>query len=132
MKRLLAVALLALLAAATPALADPLTVHVGETWLFTLDHGQPANARKAGATATPAHGEIKISVQSLFGTMMTITNSSAQGYTYQAQLIGTDGNTATVRTCTLPPGNLPTLESWPEKAAAVRVADFKPAKGGRC
>jgi hypothetical protein len=38
----------------------------------------------------------------------------------------------TARTCTLPPGNQPTLESWPQKAAAVRIGGFKPASGGRC
>lgn len=123
---------LALLAAATPALADPLTVHAGETWLFTIDHGQPANARKAEATATATHGEIKISVRNLLGTMMTMSNSGAQGYTYEAQLIGPDGKAATARTCTLPPENQPTLESWPQKAAAVRIGNFKAAKGGRC
>jgi hypothetical protein len=129
MSRLLA---FAFLAAAAPAPAEPLTVRTGETWLFTLDHGDPAHARKSAATAAPARGEIKVAVRSLFGTMMTITNNSAQGYTFQAQLVGGDGAAVTARTCTLPPGNQPTLESWPQKAAAVRIGSFRPATGGRC
>ena len=120
------------LIAASPAIAEPLTVHIGETWLFTLDHGEPAKARKAEATAKPAKGEIKVGVRSLLGTMMTISNNSPMGYTFQAQLVGADGKTQNVRSCGLPPGNQPALESWPQKAAAVRIFDFKPAKGGRC
>ena len=127
MKLLLALAL----AASSPAPA-PLTVPIGENWIFKIDHGQPAEARKVEATAKPAKGQVKISVRSLFGTMVTITNNSAQGYTFHAELIGADGKAVTARTCTLPPGNQPTLESWSQKATAVRIGDFKPAKGGRC
>jgi hypothetical protein len=125
-------ALVAALVASAPALAEPLTVPVGETWLFRLDHGEPAKARKVEATARPAPGEMKVSLRSLFGTMMTISNNSAQGYTFQAQIVGADGKLVVARTCTLPPGNQPALENWPQKATAVRVSDFKPAKGGRC
>ena len=119
------------LATSSPAPA-PLTVPVGENWIFAIDHGQPAHARKVAETAKPAKGQVKVSVRALFGTMMTITNNSAQGYTFHAELIGGDGKALTARTCTLPPGNSPALESWPQKAAAVRIGDFKPAKGGRC
>ena len=122
----------ALLAAATPALAEPLTIRTGETWLFTLDHGDPARARKAEASASPARGEIKVNVRALLGTMMTVTNNSPQGYTFQAQLIGADGKAVNARACGAPPNNQPALESWPQKAAAVRIGSFKPAKGGRC
>lgn len=126
--------LIALVIAALPApvVAVQLTVRAGETWMFRIDHGEPVDARKIGATAAPAVGEVKLAVRSLFGTDMTITNNSAQGYTFEAQLIGADGKTVTAHTCTLPPGNLPTLESWPQKAAAIRVGNFKPANGGRC
>jgi len=125
MTLLLAIAL----AASSPA---PLTVPVGENWIFAIDHGQPAHARKVAEKAKPAKGEVKISVRALFGTMMTVTNNSRKGYTFKAELIGVDGKAAPARTCTLPPGNQPTLESWSQKAAAVRIGDFKPAKGGRC
>ena len=122
----------ALLAAATPALAEPLTVRTGETWLFSIDHGQPANARKAEASAKPPPGQVKVTVRALFGTMMTVTNNSPQGYTFQAQLIGADGKAVNVRACGLPPDNQPALESWPQKAVAVRIGEFRLAKSGRC
>ena len=123
---------LALLASATSTIAAPLTVRTGETWLFTIDQGEPAHPRKIDATQAPARGEVKVSVRALFGTMMTITNNSAQGYTFEARLIGADGKAVAARTCTLPPGNQPALETWPQKAAAVRIGTFKPATGGRC
>ena len=124
--------LFALVLVASAAIAEPLTVRTGETWLFTIDHGEPAHARKVDATVKPASGEVKVSVRSLFGTMMTISNNSPQGYTFQAQLLGANGAATNVRACGLPPNNQPALESWPQKAAAVRIFDFKPAKGGRC
>ena len=124
--------LFALALVASPAIAEPLTVHTGETWLFTIDQGEPGRARKVNATAKPASGEVKVSVRSLFGTMMTISSNSPQGYTFQAQLLGANGAATNVRACGLPPNNQPALESWPQKAGAVRIFDFKPAKGGRC
>lgn len=124
--------LFALALVASPAIAEPLTVHTGETWLFTIDQGEPGRARKVNATAKPASGEVKVSVRSLFGTMMTISSNSPQGYTFQAELLGANGAAMNVRACGLPPNNQPALESWPQKAAAVRIFDFKPAKGGRC
>jgi hypothetical protein len=122
----------ALIAAAMPALAEPLTVRPGETWLFTLDHGDPARPRKVEATTAPARGEMKVSVRALFGTMMTIINNSAQGYVFQAQLIGADGKAVNARSCGAPANNQPALESWPQKAAALRIGSFRPATGGRC
>ena len=109
-----------------------LTVHAGETWLFTIRRGEPAHARKVEATAAPRPGEVKVSVKPVFGTMMTISNNSPQGYTFEAQLIGADGKATAARTCTLPPGNQPALETWQQKASAVRIGKFRPAKGGRC
>ena len=37
---------LPLLLAASPVSAKGLTVHMGETWVFAIDRGQPARARK--------------------------------------------------------------------------------------
>ena len=122
----------ALTAAPVPAVAEPLTVRTGETWLFRIDRGEPASAHKVAATAKPPRGEVKVAVRALLGTMMTISNNSAQGYTFEAQLVGADGKAVTARTCTLPPGNQPALESWAQKAVAVLIGSFKPAKGGRC
>ena len=127
-----AVLLALAIAVESGAAAAPLTVRVGEDMLFVIDRGQPVNARKADPSSKPARGEVKVGVRSFSGTMMTLTNNSAQGYTFRAQLIGTGGKAVNARTCTLPPGNQPTLESWPQEAAAVRIGDFKPAKGGRC
>jgi hypothetical protein len=127
-----AVLLALAIAVGSGAAAAPLTVRVGENMLFVIDRGQPVNARKADPSSKPARGEVKVGVRSFSGTMMTLTNNSAQGYTFKAELIGTGGKAVNARTCTLPPGNQPTLESWPQEAAAVRIGDFKPAKGGRC
>lgn len=120
------------LAICTPALAEPLNVRAGETWLFTIGQGEPAHARKVKATSSPGQGEVKVSVRAVFGTMMTISNNSPQGYTFKAELIGADGKAVTARSCTLPPGNQPALENWPQKALAVRIGSFRPASGGRC
>ncbi len=126
--------LLALALAAIPALAAaaPLTVRTGETWLFRIDRGQPANARKVAPETAPPRGQVKVSVRAAFGTMMTITNNSAQGYTFDTQLIDAEGKAVAARSCTLPANNQPALENWPQKAAAVRIGNFNPAKGGRC
>jgi hypothetical protein len=126
------IALLPLSLIATATVAAPLTVRVGDNILFAIDHGQPVRARFVEASAKPARGEVKVSVRSLFGTMMTITNNSTQAYTFHAELVGADGKAVAARTCTLPPDNQPALESWPQKARAVRIGDFRPAKGGRC
>jgi len=127
-----ALLVLALATLSAPAVAGSLTVQMGETWMFTIDRGEPVRTRKVDAAAKPGPGEVKASVRSLFGTMMTITNNSRQGYSFKAELVGADGKAVTARTCTLSPGNQPALESWPQKAAAVRIGSFKPAKGGRC
>ena len=115
-----------------PAIAAPLTVRTGETWLFRIDHGEPVQAHEVPPAAKPARGEVKVAVRALFGTMMTISNNSAQGYSFKAELIGADGKALAARACGLPPNNQPALESWPQKAAAVRIGEFKPAAGGRC
>ena len=47
--------------------------------------------------------------------------------TFKAELIGGNGRVMQARTCTLPARGRPVLESWPQKAKAVRVGDFKPA-----
>lgn len=126
------VSALVLAAMGLPASGEPLTVRAGETWLFTLHAGDPAHARKIEPAASPASGEVKVSVRAFMGTMMTISNNSPQGYTFKAELIDAGGKAVTARTCTLPPGNQPALESWPKTAAAVRIGTFKPASGGRC
>ena len=123
---------LALAAAPLPAIAAPLTVRTGETWVFRIDKGEPAQAHKTNPAAKPARGQVKVAVRSLFGTMMTISNNSDQGYSFKAELIDSDGKAVAARACGLPAKNQPALESWPQKAAAVRIGSFKPASGGVC
>ena len=130
MKRLLLGAIFA--ATSAMATAAPLTVRPGETWLFKIDRGQPTRAQPARSDTPSPRGQVKVSVRAAFGTMMTITNNSAQAYTFDAQLIGSGGKAVAARSCTLPPKNQPTLENWPQKAAAVRIGNFKPTKGGNC
>jgi hypothetical protein len=121
-----------LLVAASPVQAAGLTIQVGETWLFTLKNGEPANARKVAPSATIPKGQIKAAVRSILGTAMTVTNNSPIAYTFRAELVS--GGKATVaRSCTLPPNARPTFEQWEQKADAVRISGFKIADAdGHC
>ena len=114
-----------LLALAAPAVAAPLTMHVGETWIFAIRGGQPAAARKVTTATTPAKGQVRASVSALGGTTMTLTNATGLAYTFRAELIGSDGKAATARSCTLPAGNRQAFESWQQPAVAVRIGEFK-------
>jgi hypothetical protein len=121
-----------LLIAAAPAQAAGLTVRTGETWLFTIKNGEPAQARKVTPSAKIGKRQIKVSVRSILGTAMTVTNNSPIAYTFRAELIS--GGKATVaRSCTLPAKARPVFEQWEQKADAVRISEFKVAgAGGRC
>ncbi len=121
--------MLALLAAA-PLAAKPLTVRTGETWLFTIAKGQPAKARKAAANASPAPGEMKVTLQPLMGTTMTVTNNSKFDYAYRATLILPDGKTGPAKSCAVPANGRLAIEHWSQRLAAVRLSDFKPAPAG--
>ena len=116
----------ALLATASIAHTAPLTVRAGESWLFTIKNGQPADPRKTGPTTKPAKGEVMATVRSLFGTTMIVSNNSPVTYTFVAELLPGKNMTA-VRTCTLPAGGKPTLEQWDQKADAVRISNFRAA-----
>jgi hypothetical protein len=130
--RLTGLALLLAAAPATAASSPGLTVKTGETWQFSLFHGQPIKARKASADAKPAPGQIQVTVRSLLGTTMTISSNNPTAFTYQAELIGADKPVA-ARSCALPPDGRLSFESWPQKADAVRLSNFKVApKGGAC
>ncbi len=121
-----------LLIAAAPAQAAGLTVRTGETWLFTIKNGEPAQARKVTPSAKIGKRQIKVSVRSILGTAMTVTNNSPIAYTFRAELIS--GGKATVaRSCTLPAKARPVFEQWEQKADAVRISEFKVAGAdGRC
>ena len=130
MNRILPFALLAALSA--PLAAKPLVVATGESWIFTIERGQPAKARRVAPTVKARPGEVQVSVRSMMGTTMTISSNNKRAYTFRAELLGT-GAALKARSCTLPANGRPALESWPQAATAVRLSDFKPAPAaGNC
>jgi hypothetical protein len=132
MSRILLPFVLAASFGASPLAAKPLVVGTGESWIFTIERGQPARARRVAPSTKPGKGEVHVSVRSMLGTMMTIASNNPVAYTFRAELLGTKGP-GTVRACTLPANGRPALESWPKAANGVRISDFKPATaGGSC
>ena len=122
----------ALLATASVVGAQPLTVRAGESWIFKVNDGQPANAHKVQPVAKPGKGELMISVRALFGTTMIVTNNSAVAYRFNAELVPARNMTA-LRTCSLPTGAKPIVEQWNQRADAVRVSNFRATENeGRC
>jgi hypothetical protein len=120
------------LVAAAPAVAAPLTVAAGESWVFSVQRGEPVRARRVKPAARPAAGQIKVTIIAGMGTAMTVTNYTGTAYTFRAELIGAP-NDAKSRTCTLPASRSPVLEYWPVKAKAVRIGTFKAAgPNGSC
>ena len=113
-----------LLVAAVPAQAVGLTVRTGETWIFTVKNGEPAQARRVTPSAKIPKGQIKVTVRPMLGTAMTVTNNSPLAYTYQAELLS-GGKASVARSCTLPPNTRPSFEQWRQKADAVRIGGFK-------
>lgn len=123
---------LLLLLAPIAAQAKPLTVRMGESWVFQVDKGEPVKARKVASSAKPAKGEIMVSAKSFLGIMLTAVNGTGQGWTFKAELL-VGGKASPARTCTLPASRIPTMEQWQgKKADAVRISGFRPAKGGNC
>ena len=120
----------AALLVASPLAAKPLTVHMGETWIFAVSSGQPAKARKVDAKIAPASGEMKVSLSSLMGTTMTIANNSKYDYAYRATLVLTDGKTGPAKSCAVPANGRLAIEHWTQKVSAIRLSDFKPAPAG--
>ena len=127
--RLKVFALLALLAAA-PLSAKGLTVRMGETWVFAVANGQPVRARKVPATASPARNQIKVSLQPMLGTTMSVTNNSRFDYAYRASLIMPGGKAGAAKSCAVPAHGRVAIEHWQERVAAVRLSDFKAAPAG--
>lgn len=121
-----------LLASASAAHSAPLTVHTGESWVFTVENGEPANGRKVQSSARPGKGQLMISVRALFGTNMIVTNNSPVAYTFRAELLR-GGKVTAARPCDLPANGAPIFEQWSQKAEAVRIGHFKKAGSqGRC
>jgi hypothetical protein len=121
-----------LLLAAVPAQAAGLTVRTGETWIFSVKNGEPAQARKVASSAKIPKGQIKVAVRSMLGTAMTVTNNGPIAYTYRAELLS-GGKASVARSCTLPPNARPSFEQWQQNADAVRIGGFKIARAeGTC
>lgn len=123
---------LALLLAASPVAAAPLTVKTGESWMFAISRGQPVRARKVKPAVKPPPGQVMVTVTSMMGTTMTISSNNPSAYTYQAELVGA-GKAVPARSCTLPANGRLSFEHWPQKANAVRLSNFRLAgKDGSC
>ena len=118
------------LALATPAYAKPLTVRMGETWLFAVRDGAPVDARKTTSATVPAPGQLKVSLQPLFGATMTVTNASRFDYAYRATLVLPTGATGTAKSCVVPANGKTAIEQWTKPVAAVRLDRFKRAPAG--
>jgi len=127
--RFASLAFLSLLAA-SPLAAKPLTVHMGETWVFSVANGQPVKARKVGGKTTLAAGEMMVTVRPLMGTTMTVTNNSNYDYAYRASLILPGGKTGPAKSCAVPAHGKLAIEHWPQRVAAVRLSNFKRAPAG--
>ena len=128
-----ALALFTLLAAAPlSAKEQSLTVRTGETWVFSIQGGQPVRARKVDPSVRLLRGQVLVTVRSMMGTTMTISSNNPVGYTYKAELIGA-GKRISDRACTLPAERRVSFEHWPQTADAVRLSNFVPAPdGGNC
>jgi hypothetical protein len=130
--RMNALALLILTAAPTVAQSPGLTVKTGESWMFAISRGQPVRARKVKPTVKPPPGQVLVTLRAMMGTSLSIVSNNRQAFTYKAELIGAD-KPVPLRSCTLPANGRLTFEHWPQKAAAVRIGDFKVApKDGSC
>ena len=128
-----ALILFALLTAAPlSAKTTSLTVRTGETWIFSIQGGQPVRARKVDPSIRLLRGQVLVTVRSMMGTTMTISSNNPVGYTYKAELIGA-GRRISDRACTLPAERRVSFEHWPQTAEAVRLSNFQPAPdGGNC
>jgi hypothetical protein len=129
--RLIALGLL-LAAAPVQTRSGSLTVRTGETWVFSIQGGQPVRARKVDPSVRLLRGQVLVTVRSMMGTTMTISSNNPVGYTYKAELIGA-GKRISDRACTLPAERRVSFEHWPQTAEAVRLSNFLPAPdGGNC
>ncbi len=118
--------LLAMLIAA-PASAKPLTVRMGETWVFAVRHGAPVEARQVAASAALAPNQFKVSLQPMIGSTMTMTNYSRFDYSYRATLILPSGKAGSAKACAVPAHGRSAIEHWARPITAIRLDRFKRA-----
>ena len=127
-RRLVSALILAALAA--PLSAKPLTVGMGETWLFAVRNGSPVEVRKVAATTVPATGQFKVSLQPMLGSTMTMTNNSRFDYAYRATLVLPSGKPGAAKACAVPANGRVAIEQWTRPIAAIRLDRFKRAPAG--
>lgn len=121
------------LTASAPQEAQPgLVIHMGETWFFHVENGQPAGARRASKDDKAQPGELIASLDDRGMTMLSVTNGGEIWYDYSAYIVtkpGHKGNRTSV--CTLMGGGRSAFESWPEHIPAIRIADFREVPEGQ-
>ena len=119
-----------MLLASTPIAAKPLTVGIGETWVFSIEGGQPVNARKVVGKTKPSPGQMLVTVKPVMGTTMTVSNNSRFDYAYRATLILPGNRTGPAKSCAVPANGRAAIEHWQQQVEAVRLSDFQPAPAG--
>jgi len=127
-RRLVHALILAALAAPLPA--KPLTVRMGETWVFAVRGASPVEARKVAATTAPAPSQFKVSLQPLLGSTLTMTNNSSFDYAYRATLVLPSGKPGAAKACAVPANGHVAIEQWTKAIAAIRLDRFKRAPAG--
>ena len=113
-----------------PLSAKPLTVRMGETWVFAVRGGAPVEARSVAAVTAPAPGQFKVSLQPMLGSTMTMTNNSRFDYAYRATLVLPSGKPGAAKACAVPANGRVAIEQWTRPIAAVRLDRFKRAPAG--
>ena len=115
---------------AVPLSAKPLTVRMGETWLFAVRGGSPVDARKVAVATAPAPDQFKVSLQPMLGSTMTMTNNSRFDYAYRATLVLLTGKPGAAKSCAVPANGRIAIEQWTKPIAAIRLDRFKRAPAG--
>jgi hypothetical protein len=104
----------------------------GDSVIFTLEDGQPVNARPAAEGDQPTGGEIKAEMNVTGGqTMLVVKNGSDRAFNYRAFIVRkADDRGERTSVCTLQPGLL-MFESWPGRLPGLRISDFEPGESGQ-
>jgi hypothetical protein len=106
-----------------------LLIKSGETWIFHLEKGQPANPRPATKADQLGKDELKASLSLEAGAMLIITNNTSQFLNYHAFITPKPGKKgAPTSVCTIMSNGRMAFESWPNSIPALRLADFTPAQ----
>lgn len=121
------------LAFAPQAMAkDPLPgllIKPGESFIFKLQDGQPAEIRAAGDAEEPGEGELKASFTGGGMAMLSVKNNTGEMLNYEAYITAKpDKKGKRTSVCTLFAGGSG-FESWPGNLPGLRLTNFKPAGG---